>query len=380
MKIPRIHLAIPAAAILVVMSWLSVEAGDGAVGAPSEITPPLVAAVDRALEYLAKHQEEDGSWLGNVGYKLNADYAIEKEQVGHVGTTALACMAFLAGGNVPGRGRYGDVIEKGLDWILAQVNEQGYITAGGTRMYDHAFATLFLAEIYGMTHRADIRAPLQKAVTLIVKSQNKEGGWRYEPFSPESDMSVTVCQVMGLRAARNIGIHVDRGAIDRAVNYVKRSAVHDVPARFRFQGFGGYEGDERGSFRYQAQDNSRSSFPLTAAGIATLHGAGIYSDENIRYGVDYLRREHDRFSYRYGDTEGGHYFFYYGHYYAVQAMYIVGGEDWKIYFEKIREQLLRMQETDGSWPNRIGPGRNFGTAVGALILEIPYRYLPIFQR
>ena len=39
-----------------------------------------------------------------------------------------------------------------------------------------------------------------------------------------------------------------------------------------------------------------------------------------------------------------------------------------------------MQNEDGSWPNRTGPGPAFGTAMAVLILEIPYRYLPIFQR
>ena len=34
----------------------------------------------------------------------------------------------------------------------------------------------------------------------------------------------------------------------------------------------------------------------------------------------------------------------------------------------------------GAWPNQIGPGEAFGTAMAVLILEIPYRFLPIFQR
>ena len=38
-----------------------------------------------------------------------------------------------------------------------------------------------------------------------MKSQNDEGGWRYEPYARESDMSIVVCQVIALRAARNIG-------------------------------------------------------------------------------------------------------------------------------------------------------------------------------
>jgi hypothetical protein len=53
---------------------------------------------------------------------------------------------------------------------------------------------------------------------------------------------------------------------------------------------------------------------------------------------------------------------------------------WEPYFEEVRSVLLSMQERDGSWPNETGPGAAFGTSMAVLILEIPYRYLPIFQR
>jgi len=43
-------------------------------------------------------------------------------------------------------------------------------------MYSHGWGTLFLAEAYGMTHRPEIREKLQKAVRLIIDTQNTEGG------------------------------------------------------------------------------------------------------------------------------------------------------------------------------------------------------------
>ena len=83
-------------------------------------------------------------------------------------------------------------------------------------MYSHGFATLFLAECYGMSKRTELRDKLSLAVKLIVNSQNKEGGWRYYPKKEDADISVTVCQVMALRAAHNAGIHVPKETIDRA--------------------------------------------------------------------------------------------------------------------------------------------------------------------
>jgi hypothetical protein len=259
------------------------------------------------------------------------------------------------------------------------VQEDGYITYGGTRMYDHAFATLFLAEVYGMTQRDDVKASLQKAVDFIVKSQNQEGGWRYEPYSVESDMSIVVCQVIALRAARNIGIRVPKSTVERAARYVVDSAVT------RDGGMGGpgsgWNGDEVGTFHYQKDSMSRSSFPLTAAGVTALHGLGIYSDDLIKKGLEYLAKNLGDFN-RDNTTPGreGHYYFWYGHYYGVQAMYTAGSPYWEPYFEELRSKLLSFQESDGSWPNKVGPGPAFGTAVAVLILEIPYRFLPIFQR
>ncbi len=347
---------------------------------PIFVTKEHEQAVERGLEWLAAHQNPDGSWSGEIGYKLNSDYRMTGDGP-HVGVTSLACMAFLAGGHLPGRGRYGDLVERGLDFVLAAAQEDGYITYGGTRMYSHAFATLFLAEIYGMTHTNQVRAKLQKAVDFIVDTQNEEGGWRYVPFAPESDMSIVVCQVLALRAARNIGIRVPKSTVDRAAQYVVDSAITE---RSR-SGFGASMfGDEVGSFHYQRGRGSRSSFPLTAAGVTALHGLGIYSDEAIQRGLDYLDRHLDSFNRRYGRNGEGHYFFWYGHYYGVQAMYTAGtsaeGNHWEPYFGKVRAELLSMQRPDGSFPNEAGPGSAFGTSMAVLILEIPYRYLPIFQR
>lgn len=344
------------------------------------VTPEQMAAVDRGLAYLASIQDESGSWTADIGYKLNNGYR-ETASRGHVGVTALAGMAFLAGGHLPGRGEWGSNTERCLEFVLSCVQDDGYITYAGSRMYSHAFATLFLAEIYGMTHREDVKDKLQSAVDFIVTSQNSQGGWRYEPYATGSDMSIVVCQVLAMRAARNIGIRVPKSVIDKAAQYVVDSAVTErtiTPAWGRRMNYA----SEVGSFHYQKQDGSRSSFALTAAGVTALYGSGIYSDESIRNGLDYLMRKLDDFSRDWGTGPRykGHYFFWYGHYYGVQAMYTAGGDFWKVYFERAREDLLSLQHPSGKWPNDVGPGTAFSTATAILILEIPYRFLPIFQR
>ncbi|MBK8098211.1 MAG: terpene cyclase/mutase family protein [Planctomycetes bacterium] len=348
-------------------------------GASNEqlIDPELREAVTRGHDWLAANQDRDGSWSQLVGYKLNTDYdVVDSRPLPHVGVTALALMSFLAGGHLPDRGKYGAVISKGLDYVLSCSQDDGQITMHGTRMYSHAFATLLLAEIYGMSDRPQVKAVLQKSVNLIVDSQNAEGGWRYRPFARESDMSITVCQVLALRAARNVGIFVPIDRIKNAQQYVYRSAVRGND-RYRGGGWRGGYGDDGGSFRYQLRPQARATFPLTAAGVTTLYAAGEYDSPIIRDALDYMDRQVESFNDEWGH---GHYFFYYGHYYAVQAYYITGDPKWTRYFRLVKSQLFKMQQRDGSWPCTAGPGEAFATAVATLVLQIPLQYLPIFQR
>jgi Prenyltransferase and squalene oxidase repeat len=370
-------------------AWTQQPVGD----AGTDITPESVAAVDRALAWLASTQNPDGSWTADVGFKLNQNYEVTANDQHHVGVTALAGLAFLAAGNLPGRGRYGNTIGRATDFVLDCVNEEGFIAAHDTRMYSHAFGTLFLAEVYGMTDRADVRDKLQSAVDYIVACQNQEGAWRYMPFAVESDMSITVCQLNALRGARNVGIRVPRSTIDRAAAYVARSYETQDESDYGY-GFGSdnYYRLGKGSFKYQVNRQTRSSFALTAAGIAALHNTGNYgtslqatpadkklaSTIDLNASIDFLLDHYDLVS---GSSPYTfHYFYWYGHYYATQALYVIGGKAWAWYYPKMREELVHGQLASGAWPCTAGPGQSFSTAVGAIILSLPYGYLPIFQR
>ena len=317
------------------------------------------AAIRAALKYLSAQQNPNGSWSDRVGRKVHYNYVgMEAE---HVGVTALAGMAFLASGSVPDQGPYSREVRKALDWILDQVLENGFIAANGSRMYCHAFATLFLAEAYGMTQDEKVRDKLKQAVRLIVKAQNQEGGWRYVPGAQDSDMSVTVCQVLALRGARNAGIQIPRSTIDNAIQYVRES----------------YRPGE-GAFDYQRSPEgfgrmSRTSFALTAAGVATLFGAGEYDSPMIRSGLEYLWRSRPP-----AELAERNFDYYYGQYYAVQAMFQAGGSLWSAWYRTIKDDLLRIQNPDGCWRDLVGA--NYATAMAAIILQMPYQYLPITER
>ena len=330
-----------------------------------EITPRTRVAIDKGLEYLSKTQNDNGSWTDMIGRKVNDRYIGHMGD--HVGVTALVCIAFMSNGSLPGRGKYGKEVEKGLQFVLDCVHDgDGFIAINDSRMYSHAFAALFLGEVYGMTRDRRIRHKLQKAIDLIVRGQNDQGGWRYLPGAKDSDISITVCQVQALRAARNGGIFVPKDSIDRAVKYVRSSFIssHPWPAY-------------RGGFWYQVFENplrpSRTTFALTAAGVTALYGAGVYDTRETREGLRFL------YNHRPNARDMRQTFdYFYGHYYAVQAFYQAGGKYWENWYPFIRDQILTGQRGDGSWRDLVGP--NYATATATIILQVPYRYLPIFER
>lgn len=308
-----------------------------------EITPQLRQSVRRGLVYLTSVQAADGSF-GADRYGR------------HVGITALGCLAFMADGHLPDSGDHGEVVAKGLDFIINSAQETGLIAADTSHgpMYGHGFATLFLGEVYGMADDARVRDVLVKAVRLIVASQNAEGGWRYHPVPFDADLSVTICQIMALRSARNAGISVPKQTIDKAIAYVRRC-----------------QNPSDGGFRYMLTAGGGSAFPRSAAGVASLYYAGVYEGKALEKGLRYLLRM--RHSIR---DRGGHYF--YGHYYAVQAMYLAGGDYWKQWYPWIRNELISRQQATGSWNS--SHGEAYGTAMSLVILQVPNRLLPIFQR
>jgi hypothetical protein len=316
-----------------------------------EMTQQLDASVSKGLATLARMQNADGSW---------SDTAFGRS----VAVTALACIALMADGNVPGRGAYGDNVERGLEYILRNCGESGLIAtdSASSPMYGHGFAALFLGEIYGMTAGGgdtDLAnrtyAALSRATRLIETTQNEEGGWRYNPVPFDADTSVTICQIMALRSARNAGLEVSKAVIDRAVEYVRACQNPD------------------GGFRYQGVPGG-SAWPRSAAGVASLQYAGIYEDRAIETGMGYLFRVAMPGR---GNVDQMHYF--YGQYYAVQAAFLKGGETWERWWPAAREELLGSQTPSGLWRDPT-VGDEYGTAMALIVLQMPKRYLPIFQK
>ena len=296
-------------------------------------------AVEKGLDFLAKTQTSDGSWPEHYG-KSPA-------------VVGLVALAFMAHGEVPGRGKYKDTLDKAIDYILKHSQQNGLIARPGSQpMYDHGFATLALAEAYGMSKRKDLEQALLRAVRLIERTQNIRGGWRYQPRPADDDITVTGCQLMALRAARNAGVNVRSLVIRKGLDYIKSCARPD------------------GGFSYQPGGGSNK--PRTGIGVLLLQLLGESESQLVSRGADYLLKN----PLRPGET-----YFYYGLYYCTQAMFQKGGEHWQFWRKNLLETVVPIQSADGSWPKRGSSGGiAYATAMAILSLEVEWKLLPIYQR
>ena len=319
----------------------------------SEITPRLRLSVRRGMAQLMRRQQKTNSFASE-------DYS--------VATNALMGMALLAGGytDKTGPANYVAALKQNTSTILRYQKKNGYFDDGDSKMYGHGFATLYLAQLYGMSASPGtvIRKALERAIRLIERAQGKEGGWDYLPSgsgvltnkNANGDTSITVCQTLALRAARNLGIAVDAGVVDNAKRYIQRAQLTDGGFAYRIG---------RGAVK------DYSEFPRSAAGVCILYSLGDYTSAKMRRGILYLEKNYRELNY----------FPHYAHYYCAQALFQVGGRSWKDYFDWVSGQLQKYQREDGSWKaGLMERSSSVRTAMALIVLQLPYRFLPIHER
>lgn len=324
---------------------------------PRDVLPPaLDTAIDRGLTFLQKQQKTDGSFETSEPPAAMA---------------GLAILAFLASGNTPDVGKYGLTVRKAVDYLLNLNPEGGYFGRDRHGMYSHCIVTIALAEVHGTeadeTQRRRVRLTLEKALKVIYAAQDAKkekdiyiGGWRYEPQSADSDLSVTAWCMVALRACNNAGIPVPKNRVDRAAKYMMTC----------------YRADQKG-FAYQA---GRDASPaMTAAALLSLQPLEVADTQILEAGAKFLTEKPVK-----QDTQ----YYYYGLYHTTQAAYQAGQVAWPIVWKNSYEQLLpKQRKEDGSWPVKREEaggddkkGRVYSTSMAVLTLSIPLSLLPMYQR
>ncbi len=370
------------------------DPADAVTKAASDDTPASVlsadewrqvdGAVERALQWLAAQQQDDGSF--------------PTIPTGQPGVTSLCMMAFVAHGHVPGDGPYGRRLERATDFVLSCQKENGLITLMGpegpriTRQMDHEIATcaaynhaitsLMLCELYGMSQEdraRRIQAAINKSLAATLEMQRwpknlpeDVGGWRYidDDTARDSDLSVTGWQLMFLRSARNAGFDVPKERIDDAVAYVRRCFAR-----------------EYNTFEYATTGGDDRSRCMAGAGILALAHAGFHNSAEAQLSGEWIL-QHGFDNYNVVETFNQaqpHDRYHYGLFNCCQGMYQLGGKYWEQFFPRAVRTVLANQQPDGSWPAdshwHDGQfGNAYTTALVVITLGAPNQLLPVFQR
>ncbi|MCC5848464.1 MAG: terpene cyclase/mutase family protein [Verrucomicrobia bacterium] len=320
-------------------------------------------AVTNALAWLQTQQNPDGSW----------------GQQHKPAMTGLAVLAYLGHCETPDSPMYGETVKRGLDFLAEVACSSGNNglpagTSGHARSYSHGIVTYALGEAYIMTGMPEYRDPFRCGVEVIIRAQQNDGGWVYamNGGNEGGDTSVSGWQVQAMKSAYLAGLDDIEGldaALDKSMDFMKLVHQND------------------GGFAYRPGRNSHTD-SLTGIGVFTLAMWKEGNSPEARAGVNYImnrvgdeRRRGDarRLSYDSMHT--------YGMYYDVQAMFAVGGREWRRFNDYFQSSLVEAQNADGSWPPNGGnlarggddgpDGQIYRTALHTLMLEVYYRYLPV---
>ena len=342
------------------------------------------SSVEAALRWLARHQEKDGRWAAE---KWDA----KNDKRASMSMSGLAVLAFLGAGYTHKSGRFADNVKRGAEWLLSQQLEDGAVTGKAGFDYNHyhgychAMAALALAEAYGMTDAArrdqfDLKLgeAAQKAVDYSTKVHQKPySGWRYQA-GEEGDISHTGWFVMQLKSAKVAGLKVDGTAFQGGMNFVNSVLGQKT-------GKSVYEQSQKGTADWGGGMGGGDAARWTAISMVCRLFMGVPRDDEVmKKGPPWVlacKPEWDKRDF---------YLWYYG----TLAMFQTGGDDWKTWNEPMKKSLVdnqckggpmdgSEQDKDGSWDADLGCwncGRVFSTALGALCLEVYYRYLPMYSK
>jgi hypothetical protein len=339
-------------------------------------------AVERALDWLARHQDTDGRWDGatakyddGTAVKGDDDFTVHCPPgeacfgeciywEADTALTGLALLAYLGAGYTQTDGKYAESVGKGLSFLLAQQKPDGDLR-GRSRavgIYCHAMATIALCEAYALTGDERLRAPVERAVQFLSRARARDGlAWRYVPGAAVGDTSILGWVVMALKSAREVGIPVASTLQSGTMTWLEKVSA----------------GQSGGLARYQPWDNVTATMTAEAWVCRQFLGVGGPGPASTE-AADYLLAHGPR-----SDTYNLYYW-----YYGTLAMYQHGGDAWYRWNALVRDEIVRRQRQSGhatgSWDPDDSPygakgGRIYCTALATLSLEVYYRYLRLYD-
>ncbi len=367
------------------------------------VTPATELTVQRALDYLARHQNPSGAFDQQHFMDLCSDNPCPassgaRVQMDPVGMTGLGTLAFFGAGYGPESGRYRGVLARAMEYLLARQQPRGDYAAndliGG---YNRPIALQAFAEAYLATNDAQYLPFVQRGVDFLAVIQADKGGWRYRVVDNASDSSVVAWVLFAAKAAEKAHARV-RGSIFEGSDLVlsafqkrpikeREDFYRDIDPNYAFEVGQGTKYE----FHTGYQDTAfQANQATTALGLMSRILLGYRRSHPFCIGsANKILAEQlpelpkngnwDRLNI---NAQYPMYFMYYG----TLAMHQMGGRYFREWNKVIKEILPSTQDVGGcargSWNGTRADGlfsRLYTTAMGALTLETYYRYAPILQ-
>lgn len=338
-------------------------------------------AVMRTLRWLKKTQDPDGSWeTAETGKETDKKKGVDLDRKNAMAGLALLC--FLAHGETPESAEFGETVEKAMKYIVASQNPTNGLfskvkSPSGVIAYSHAICTYAVSEGYALTKIMALKMAMDKGIDVIIKGQNKTGGFDYKYSLARNrwDLSVGGWQFQAMKAAKMAGsTHPGlEKAIKLGINHMRKEAFSAKRGGF---GYAWLPGDPVGD---------HSSVGMTGVGVLCLQLLGEGDVPEARAGLEYLQNKLPLVEWKpVGKNElkegskGPNSI--YAWYYVTQAKFQKGGkvwEEWNAMFPKV---LIRAQDRDGFWIGGDHGGPVYTTTLACLALEVYYRYLPTYKQ
>lgn len=342
------------------------------------------AAVDQAIDWLLRHQDADGRW--RTAHFMRHDTVGEPcdgagKPCYDIAITALAALCLLGdGANLHGR-RHRDPLERACRWLLSQQAPQTGMIAGnhGYQVYDHALATLALAEACAVSAVSWARPGLTAALAHLESRRNPYCVWRYMPRDNDNSTSVTIWCLWALLAGQDAGIPAPPETLKLCAIWFTQvtegtgrsgyTKVGEVSSRFA--------GDH--AVRFPVEKNEA----MTAAalfGRFLLKEAAVPSDLEVwqQRSAEVLVAKPPLWDAKAGSIDE------YAWLLGTMALRYHGGKAWDLWRNKLGLAVLKNQRTDGNFRGSWDPigvwgeagGRIYTTAMLCLALQAEHRLTP----
>jgi hypothetical protein len=313
-------------------------------------------AVLRALRWLKKKQDPDGSW------KTASD-------VDHVAMTGLALLTFLAHGETPQSPEFGPTVEKAIRWMI---DFQAKDPSGkfSQNSYTHGICTYAISEAYALTKIMAVKEAMEKALVFLLRGQQNQGGFHYGYARGDKfDTSVAGWNIQALKAATMAGSSNTNlpGAVAKAIMFLKTQSYAQNGSGFVYQGTPGQPSPTGGRWT------------MTGVGTLCMQLLGRAKDAETKQGIVCL--EPLTCVWPSGkDAKAS----VYGWYYVTQAKFQQGDSTWNAWNSQFNKQFtdsqIREEDGCGYWPNGDHGGAVYTTCLATLSLEVYYRYLPTYKK